>query len=191
MILQMSPLHLGTLLRQDLQITHVCNVCSTSTSRTEKELILTVPVAPTVGQAISLHTADEILTGANRRKCEKCGSLQETTRETRITHAPVSLIVQMQRFPNDANGIITRDFSVVKVFPDILHVKAIADGLVVNHAYNLRATVNHRGTLSSGHYWSHVALTKSTWLKCDDIHVGEMKRRSLNNDSSYLFFFSR
>ena len=77
------------------------------------------------------------------------------------------------------------------MFPDILHVKVIADGLTVNHAYNLRATVNHRGTLSSGHYWSQVALTKSTWLKCDDIHVGEMKRRSLKNDSFYLFFFSR
>ncbi len=147
-------------------------------------------MAPTIGEAIGRHIGDEFLFGDNKAFCEVCGCNQEKTRETRIIHAPVTLIVQMQRFPNQEDGSITRDLSVVNVFPDMLYVKAVSDGLIIDHKYNLRATVNHRGTLTSGHYWSYVALTKSTWLKCDDDHVTEISKRVLNNDTSYLFFFS-
>ena len=109
------------------------------------------------------------------------------TIETRITHAPETLVVQMQRFTDDQ----TRDLSIVNVFPDSLTVKAVSDGLIIKHKYNLRATVNHIGSLTAGHYWSYVALSKSTWLKCDDDGVTEISKRELNNNTSYLFFFSR
>ena len=65
------------------------------------------------------------------------------TIETRITHAPETLVVQMQRFTDDQ----TRDLSVVNVFPDSLTVKAVSDGIIINHKYNLQATVNHTGSL--------------------------------------------
>ena len=109
------------------------------------------------------------------------------TIETRITHARETLVVQMQRFTDDQ----TRDLSVVNVFPDSINVKAVSDGIIIKHKYNLRATVNHRGSLIAGHYWSYVALSKSTWLKCDNDHVTELSKRELNNNMSYLFFFSR
>ena len=109
------------------------------------------------------------------------------TIETRITHAPETLVVQMQRFTDDQ----TRDLSIVNVFPDSLTVKAVSDGLIIKHKYNLRATVNHIGSLTAGHYWSYVALPKPTWLKCDDDRVTEISKRELNNNTSYLFFFSR
>ena len=103
------------------------------------------------------------------------------TIETRITHAPETLVVQMQRFTDDQ----TRDLSIVNVFPDSLFVKAVSDGLIIKHKYNLRATVNHIGSLTAGQYWSYVALSKSTWLKCDDDRVTEISKRELNNDTSY------
>ena len=68
----------------------------------------------------------------------------------------------MQRFTHDQ----TRDLSIVNVFPDFLTVKAVSDGLILKHKYYLRATVNHIGSLTAGHYWSYVALSKYTWLKC-------------------------
>ena len=80
----------------------------------------------------------------------------------------------------------TRDLSVVDVFTDSLTVEAVPDGIIINHKYNLTATVNHRGSLAaSGHYWSYIAL-----LKCDDDHVHNISKSELNNSTSYLFFFS-
>ena len=84
--------------------------------------------------------------------------------ETRITHIPETLVVQMQRITDNQ----TRDISVFNVFPDSLTDKAVSEGICDynhynhNHKYNLRATVNHRGSLTAGHYWSYVASSKST-----------------------------
>ena len=98
--------------------------------------------------------------------------------ETRIPHVPETLVVQMQRFTDNK----TRDLSVLNIFPDSLTVKAISDGIIINHRYNLRASVNHIGSLTAEHYWSCVALSKSTWLKYDDDHVTEISKRELNNN---------
>jgi ubiquitin C-terminal hydrolase len=170
-----------------LQVSHVCNKCFGPVTREESYPILTVPMAPTVEEAINKHLADEYLFGKNKAFCDQCGRKRVITIETRITHAPETLVVQMQRFTDDQ----TRDLSIVNVFPDSLTVKAVSDGLIIKHKYNLRATVNHIGSLTAGHYWSYVALSKSTWLKCDDDRVTEISKRELNNDTSYLFFFSR
>ena len=170
-----------------LQVSHVCNKCFAPVTREESYPILTVPMAPTVEEAINKHLADEYLFGKNKAFCDQCGRKRVITIETRITHAPDTLVVQMQRFTDDH----TRDLSIVNVFPDSLTVKAVSDGLIIKHKYNLRATVNHIGSLTAGHYWSYVALSKSTWLKCDDDRVTEISKRELNNNTSYLFFFSR
>ena len=90
----------------------------------------------------------------------------------------------MQRFADDQ----TRDLSVVNVFLDSLTVKRYQMALS-STIYNLGATVNHTGSLTARHYWSYVALSKSTWLKCDDGHVTEISKRELNNNTFYLFFF--
>ena len=174
-----------------LQISNICDNCCASSTKEEGRLILSVPVAPTVEEAITVCTADESLLGDNRYFCHVCGSLQNATRETRIVHAPTTLIVQMQRFQNQGNSSFSRNFSKVTVFPDTLKIKAVSDGVIMKHIYKLRATVNHRGSISSGHYWAYVALSNSTWLKCDDDKISVISKRDLNNDSSYLFFYSR
>ena len=174
-----------------LQISNICDNCCTSSTVEEGRLILSVPVASTVEEAIAVSTADEHLLGDNRYLCHECGSLQTATRETRIVHAPATLILQMQRFQDQDDGSISRNFSKVTVFPDTLKIKAVSDGIIMKHIYKLRATVNHSGSLSSGHYWAYVALSNSTWLKCDDDKISVISKRVLNNESSYLFFYSR
>ena len=171
-----------------LQISNICDNCCASSTVEEGRLILSVPVAPTVEEAITNCTADEYIRGENRYFCHVCGSLQNATRESRIVHAPTTLIVQMQRFQDHS---ITRNFSNVTGLPDTLKIKAVSDGVIMKHIYKLRATVNHRGSLSSGHYWAYVSLSNSTWLKCNDDEISVISKRDLNNDSSYLFFYSR
>ena len=65
-------------------------------------------MVPTVGEAINLHIADEYLFGDNKAFCALCGCKRVITIETRITHAPETLFVQMQCFTDEQ----TRDLSV-------------------------------------------------------------------------------
>ena len=110
-------------------------------------------MVPTVGEFINMHIADEYSFGDNKAFSDQCGRKQVIPIEKRITHAPATLLFQMQRFTDDQ----TRDLSVVNVFSDSLTVKAVSDGIIIKQKYNLRATVNHIGSLTAGHYWSYVA----------------------------------
>ena len=62
-----------------LQISNICDNCCASSTVEEGRLILSVPVAPTVEEAITDCTADEYLLGENRYFCHVCGSLQNAT----------------------------------------------------------------------------------------------------------------
>ena len=75
---------------------------------------------------------------------------------------------------------------MVNVFSDSLTVKEVSDGIIIKHKYNLRATLNHIGSLTAGHHWSYVTLSKSTWLKCYDYHVTEISKKELNIYTSYF-----
>ena len=44
-----------------LQFSHVCNKCFGSVTNKESYPILTVPIAPSVGEAINMHIADALL----------------------------------------------------------------------------------------------------------------------------------
>ena len=59
-----------------------------------------------------MHIADEYLFGKNKAFCDQCGRIRVITIETRITHAPETLVVQMQRFTDDQ----TKDLLVVNFF---------------------------------------------------------------------------
>ena len=61
--------------------------------------------------------------------------------------------------------------------------------------YNLFATVNHTGNLTSGHYMTNVKVG-GTWYHCNDAHVskagiddGEVE--VLKMDGTYLLFYMR
>ena len=51
-----------------LQVSHVCNKCFGPVTREESYPILTVPMAPTVEEAINKHLADEDLFGLKSQK---------------------------------------------------------------------------------------------------------------------------
>ena len=58
--------------------------------------------------------------------------------------------------------------------------------------YRLITTINHVGSLSSGHYWVYIRdLVKDICYLCDDESVKRVSSTSLNNSSSYLLFYQR
>ena len=59
--------------------------------------------------------------------------------------------------------------------------------------YDLFGTVNHIGTLQSGHYVANVKVD-GQWYHCNDAHVsrfGENESDVLNNEGAYLLFYIR
>ena len=109
-------------------------------------------------------------------------------RQTRITRAPLVLVVQLKRF-TFLDGETDRDNS--NVFPNLLTLKAASDGIIIKHSYRFRATINHRGSLDAGHFWALVANSRCSFMKYDDFRVLETNRWDLNSNSSYILFYSR
>ena len=130
------------------------------------------------------------LLGDNMSHCLQCCKYMPGTRQTRTTRPPLTLVVQLNRF-TFSEGKSGRDNSNVNIFPNLLTLKAVSDGIIIKHSYRLRAKINHQGSLESGHYWALVANSRCSFLKCDDFRVFETDRWDLNSASSYLLFFSR
>ena len=59
-----------------------------------------------------------------------------------------------------------------------------------NNSFALKATINHVGTVVDGHYTAFVKDASSNWFFCND-SVRYRQQDSVNNTSSYLFFYVR
>ena len=173
-----------------IQFTSVCNHCFTSSTSEDSFSILSVPVATSIQEAIGKFVEDDPLVGENKYDCCQCGTLRDGYRQARIIQAPVTLVVHLKRY-SSVNGESTKDLTKVNIFPNLLTLKSISDGIIVNHSYRLRASINHQGNLESGHYWAFVTNSRCSFVKCDDSRVSESKRCNLNNNSSYILFFLR
>lgn len=63
--------------------------------------------------------------------------------------------------------------------------------LVPDMSYDLFATVNHYGSLQSGHYISNVKV-QGRWFHCNDAHVSHNTSKDvLEEDGAYLLFYQR
>jgi ubiquitin C-terminal hydrolase len=57
--------------------------------------------------------------------------------------------------------------------------------------YDLFATVNHRGSLQSGHYVTNIKVG-AQWHHCNDAVVDRVEETSvLNADGAYMLFYTR
>ena len=66
------------------------------------------------------------------------------------------------------------------------------DSISFNNTYTLRATINHSGSLTAGHYWAYVKDEEAgVWYSCDDKNVKLSKESCLNNKSAYVLFYVR
>ena len=58
--------------------------------------------------------------------------------------------------------------------------------------YSFVARINHSNTLNRGHYWASVKdLHSSCWYTFNDKLVFNAEESSLNNATSYIFFYRK
>ena len=57
--------------------------------------------------------------------------------------------------------------------------------------YDLFGTVNHQGSLQSGHYVANVKVNDD-WFRCNDQHISSSSEANvLLSDGAYILFYAR
>lgn len=106
--------------------------------------------------------------------CNSCKTLERSTKTQKIIRPPRIFFIQMKRFGN-GDKKDGRKMNLPTVFQ------------FENFNYDLMATINHIGTLNSGHYWAEV-LHGENFYECNDEVVKKINRKC-DSDSAYLLFF--
>ena len=177
-----------------IKSTITCNTCFCSSAKEEKENILSVPASASISEAMNNYLEPTNLTGSNKWFCPQCNCHQENCRETSILTAGAVLILQINRFCND-KGKIHKDQRLIKCLENPSHLLNIRlegiENVSFSNRYSLVATINHSGSLASGHYWAFIKLKDSGWYSCNDKSVVPVNEKAINNKSVYVLFFER
>ena len=100
-------------------------------------------------------------------------------------------IMQLNRYTN-SGGHLLKDNRIVKCPSELLNISVSVDeNLSVTRKFKLRATINHSGTISAGHYWAFIKESSNNqWLKCNDTTVTKATFKDVSNNTSYIFIYS-
>ena len=147
-------------IQTDVQLTSIAtSAANLLPTNSVSHSILFVPVASTIQNAFAKFLEDKPLLGDNLYHCLQCSKYMPAYRQTRITHAPLALVVQLKMF-TFLDGETFYDSSNVNIFPNLLTPKAVSDDIIIKHSYRLLTIFNLQGSLDSGHYWTLVANSR-------------------------------
>lgn len=132
----------------------------------------------------------EYLKDDNKWFCNMCNQHQVSVRDCKFVKCGNIIILQLNRYAN-VNGTLVKDNRKVKCLSSQINIPVYIDEhLSVNRKFNLKATINHSGTINAGHYWAFIKGSDGNWLKCNDTSVVKASFKDLSNHSSYLFIYS-
>ena len=115
-------------------------------------------------------------------RCPSCSSLGVGLRSSLITALPEVLIVQIKRFTWRNNNLVKLNNGILCPLSNL--------SITANAKYNLVASVNHHGSVSSGHYSAYITAN-GKWFCCDDRKTFVLGSDEVINPSSYLLVFCR
>ena len=170
--------------------TTTCNLCFCSSSNEDKHNIICLPLTNSLQASINKLLEPEHLKGSNKWFCNSCNTLQDSIRDCKFVTCGTVLIFQLNRFTNSQGNLI-KDNRKVKCPSECLSIPVWSDDdLSLNRKFKLRATINHSGTLNSGHYWAFIKTAGNNgWRKCNDSTISKVSFKDLSNDSSYIFIY--
>ena len=164
----------------------VCSTCLEERCEEQTSSTLSVPMADNLQAAVDTFFKPEQV--HNATFCCKGSSCQ---RQTVLSHCSRYLLVQLKRFYVDFQGSVKKDPRQVCFAKDFLSVPASIDNVVsFQQKYQLIATINHSGSLHSGHYTACLPITSSGgWLHCNDKVVSKVQDPLCHGSGAYLFFY--
>jgi ubiquitin C-terminal hydrolase len=134
----------------------------------------------TLHECLSAHFASEKL---DDWKCEGCQSIGTCSKRSSFKRLPEHLIIVAKRFGFTSSGGAVK-LSVSLEFPE-------EDLVISDEVYDLYATIEHHGTVQSGHYTATVL--KDDWMFCNDTVVKEWKSKKSVSEAqkttAYVLFY--
>ncbi|CAB9497825.1 terminal hydrolase 22 [Seminavis robusta] len=137
--------------------------------------------------------------------CPSCNKKTPTQKQHTFSRLPRVLCVHLKRFHPALNKKIedfvefpARGLNMGPHLPHWREVTTVPSKGEPNESssepsvlYDLFGTVNHRGNLQSGHYFSNVQV-QGRWFCCNDQHVsGTDEAAVLASDGAYILFYTR
>ena len=163
-----------------------CDFCSFSQESENTSSVTLLPVSSNVQTSLLQF----LNSGQDEVFCHACSCHRNMAIDRAFVSCGRYLIIQLNRFCN-RDGKLSRNFEIVHCFPGPLSIPVQVDGEVaMRKNYHLVATINHEGTLNSGHYWAYIKdHASASWLHCNDRAVVPANSKKLNNSFSYILFY--
>ncbi|MGY8822248.1 MAG: reverse transcriptase domain-containing protein [Pseudomonadales bacterium] len=155
----------------------------------ESFLILPLPVTFSIQESIKKLINPEIMKDGNKLLCRSCNSKTGSVKYSHFKYLPTYLIFQLNRF-KFVNNKASRSFQHVSCQDNISLCSKVDESITFNHQYSLAATINHSGTLESGHYTSYV-LKSGKWFHCNDRNTTLIEPQSINMTNTYVLFYKK
>ena len=159
-----------------------CQKCHNISSKFETNNALVIPVRKHLSEALRTYFAVQTASGVY---CEKCKMKQTHSRTTYLVGTAKYLFIILNRFTVDETRIqknvqpisIPRTLDLGRYFQE-----------AITRKYDLKAFVNHKGTIDHGHY-NCFQKCGSQWFKCDDSKVQRVP--SVDTSTAYILLYEK
>jgi len=184
-----------------------------TTSVTTKEKKSKALPDQTIDNLLAQFTMPETLKDDDMVQCSKCNEKTCDKKYTSIVHLPTVLILHIKRFKASSYSHFAKNTRLVK-FGETLDMKKyykkpsqapatqsedeLEDQLLSKSntkfksslTYKLTGVVNHRGSLTAGHYYSFV-YDNANWVEFNDEIVTTVDSIGVVTNKAYILFYQK
>lgn len=154
------------------------------TSRIETELQLTITAKSKVGVVDLVKEFFSVETIPDGLNCKRCADIVTIRKSVAIAKPPVAIILQLVRF-KFTNKTATKTTRAVHV-PDTLNLAEFGGN---DKLYELKAVVNHDGSLKKGHYTTVVPSIDGQFVEFNDEAVTNVEE--IDSKRCYILMYEQ
>ena len=180
----------SNILATSVRTSTTCDTCDCCNIEEVKLDIISLPLAKSISVPLDRFLSSENLTKDNKWFCPACIGSMESTKDTNIVDSGNVLILQLLSYDNLKGAVIKNKLRAK--CSEILKLPISSDDQVcLFKEFNLKATINHSGTLQAGHYLVQIKDKDNHGrLKYNDTSVIATPFSGLSN-TLYVFFFQQ
>ena len=168
-----------------------CNYCGNKSHNFDLFQILQLSIpdnATNIHDCLEEFSKEEKMDIHNMIKCNFCGRLNKSTKQTKLFKLPKILIIQLKRFRVNNYGIINQKINKKIEYPIDLEIN--------NNNYKLFGVNNHHSighfnSINFGHYTSNVINRfDNKWYTFDDAKpIVELDESDIISNNAYMLFY--
>lgn len=141
-----------------------------------------------VEELVERYFSEVVLDPDNQWKCEACDTETCALHRMSLVQCPKNLIIQLKRFRVRGAGYVRDDSEVI--VPNELDLGKFITTQGSSTKYELKAIVNHSGTLGGGHYTAN-GKRNGEWYYFNDASVTQRPPPSTPTSAAYVLYYER